>query len=81
MRTGENSEKLVTKIVLVALVFPIVVLVIYQLLLLPNMLTGYLLIHFGANPELCGRILPIITLPLACWGGFAVCKLVWPKPQ
>ena len=70
-------ENLVVKLIIVILVFPTLVVAFHMLLMVPAILIGSLLMHFGGHPEFWGKALSVIALLPACWGAFAVCKLVW----
>jgi hypothetical protein len=75
---GENIwENQGVKLLVVIFVFPILVLVFHQLLMVPSILVGALLVHFGGHPGFWGKTLSVIALIPACWGAVAVCKLIW----
>jgi len=71
----------VTKILIVTLVFPIVLLVFHQVLLVPTVLLGSIMVHFFGDPKLWGTVFSVVALVPAGWGAVATCKLIWPKPQ
>jgi hypothetical protein len=72
-------EKRGIKILIVGLVFPILLTVFHQVLLLPTILIGSVIVHFGGDPKLWGTVLSVIALVPAGWGAVATCKLIWPK--
>ena len=68
-----------TKILIVGFVFPILVSVFHILLLLPTVLFGSVIIHFGGDPKFWGTVFSVIALLIAGWGAVATCKWIWPK--
>lgn len=69
------------KIIVITLVFPTLVLAFHMVLMLPAILIGYLLIHFVGHPEFWGKVLSDLAFLPACWGAFAISKMVWPNSK
>ena len=67
------------KILIVVFVFPTLVSVFHILLLLPTVLFGSVIIHFGGDPKFWGTVLSVIALLIAGWGAVATCKWMWPN--
>jgi hypothetical protein len=69
------------KLIIVFLVFPIIVLVFHQLLIVPSFFVESLLVHFGGDSRFWAKTLSVVSLLPACWGAVAVCKLIWPTSK
>lgn len=67
------------KLGILTLVFPILALAIHEVFIVPVIVFGALLIHFGLQPEFWGKVLSAVALIPACWGAGVVCKWIWPR--
>lgn len=70
-----------SKLAIVMLVFPILVLVFHVLLILPAAALSHLLVKFGGHAEFWAKTLSLVALLPACWGAAIVCKRIWPNPR
>jgi hypothetical protein len=66
------------KLAIVMLVFPILALVLHELLVLPALIVGYFIMHFVGHPKTVGETLSFLTMIPACWGAVVMCKWIWP---
>jgi len=73
-------EKRALKILIVTLVFPILLLVFHQVLLVPAVLISWVIVHFLGNPRFWATVISAVAMLPAGWGAVATCKLIWPKP-
>lgn len=75
-------ESRAEKLIIVAVIFPVLVTTFHLLVVYPTgLLIGLLLLHFTGHPFTLGKILSIIALVPACWASFAVCKMIWPSSK
>jgi len=70
-------ENRLLKLAIVMLVFPVLVLAFHELLVLPALIVGYLLMHFAGHPKVIGETLGLLTMIPACWGAVVMCKWIW----
>jgi len=68
-----------TKLVVLFLVFPILVMVFHMLFLIPAMFIDSLLIHLSGHPDLWANVLTVGNFVPACWGAYLISKRIWPN--
>jgi len=77
--SSEKGQSLAMKWIIVTLIFPVLVLVIHRLLIIPILLLGFLLLRLlGGSARMWGFTVSLLFLLPAAYGAFWICRKIWP---